>query len=242
MNSTLSYWENYARELRREKIIVEQWRLDRPPLPLGKNFLVITSWQREDVQESDQIPLIIDPGVGFPASHCTTNLIVKLVERYWQGGRALDVGTGTGVLAMVAARLVPGATIDAFDIDKDIVEHAAQSLALNHLSTQICLRQATIQEYFGGNYSLIMANLLSPIILQLLTDLCECLALDGRLIISGIPEEALTSYVVQWRWGQETIDCMSWELVRVGVERAGLQVLEVETQDQWIAAVLMRKA
>src|ERR1051326_6066180 len=97
--------------MRREDIVVEKWRLDRMPMILGKKFLLLTSWQRNKIDESriEKELLIIDPGLALSPYHATIDLAIRMLEDCWSGGRFLDAGTGSGVIALAAARLATGA-------------------------------------------------------------------------------------------------------------------------------------
>jgi ribosomal protein L11 methyltransferase len=132
-----------------------------------------------------------------------------------------DVGTGTGILAIAAALLVPGSRVVAIDVDSQAVEVARENIAINSLSGSIELRAGQPRELAAEKFDVIVANLTAEVIIDLVADLTQCLALGGRLILSGILSE-----------------------LAIDVERAlgagGFTVTERRVVGEWCALVAMR--
>ncbi|MBQ9263877.1 MAG: 50S ribosomal protein L11 methyltransferase, partial [Clostridia bacterium] len=106
----------------------ENWKQYYKPFRLGDHMVVKPTWEPWDTQEGDLI-IEIDPGMAFgTGTHETTAMCVGLIEKYYQGGTLLDVGTGSGILAIAAARL-GAAGIVAVDIDPDAVRVAKENVA-----------------------------------------------------------------------------------------------------------------
>jgi ribosomal protein L11 methyltransferase len=166
---------------------LKKWKEGYQPFKVGSRFLITPSWARPQLDEAERLIIEIDPGMAFgTGTHETTRLCLEALERYWRGGRLLDVGTGTGILAIGAARLYPGAFINACDIDEEAIVVASENLAINGVSKMINLAVGSAAQYRGGDFSLVIANLTADVIIPLLADLIACLARDGHLILSGI--------------------------------------------------------
>lgn len=220
-----------------------QWVMEREPFEVGRGFVVCRSWQREEVlanpRFADRYLLVADPGVAFGGAHSTTLICASIVEDYWKGGRLLDVGTGTGLLSMIAAVMYPESRIEAFDISLDVVEHAQLHLRLNRLAERVELRQAAISDYPEQAYDLIMANLLPDILEALHDDLIRCLKPGGLLVISGFADKKESSTYARF----------DWEITRSSGKNADamaemfseLELVERRVEDIWAALVLRRR-
>ena len=102
---------------------LEEWRKSWQPVETGR-FIVAPPWSELD-HSHNRIVIRIEPGMAFgTGTHETTRLCLAAIERYFSGNSFLDVGTGTGVLAIAAAKLSPEATITACDIDEAAIEIA----------------------------------------------------------------------------------------------------------------------
>jgi ribosomal protein L11 methyltransferase len=123
-------------------------------------------------------------------THETTRLCLKAIERHYRGGSVLDVGTGTGILAIAAAKLSQKPdrqggcpAITACDTDADAVEIAKENAELNQVADRIDFRVGTVDDK-TESADLVCANLTAPVIVELLPALIG--ATCGRLILSGI--------------------------------------------------------
>ncbi|MFY9227219.1 MAG: 50S ribosomal protein L11 methyltransferase [Blastocatellia bacterium] len=179
------------------KDVISMWYTFYNPYPLGSKFVVIRSWQmdelKEDLRYFKRIAIKIDPGVSFGRGHATTNLIVQAMEKYWQGGSILDVGTGTGILAIASFMLAKDknmeVNVDAFDISENIVEEAKRNLKINGINS-INLKLAEITDYPSKTYDVVIANLLPEIHEKIAKDLFNKVKKNGLLIVSGFPTES----------------------------------------------------
>ena len=133
---------------------------------------------------TDRILIRIDPGMAFgTGTHETTRLCLKAISKYFAGGSFLDVGTGTGILAIAAAKLAPGVPVSACDTDGQAIEIARDNARLNGLEDRIDFRVGSVDEQ-TPSADLVCANLTAPVIVELLPALLG--ATCGRLILSGI--------------------------------------------------------
>ena len=170
-----------AREVLDEDWLGE-WKKNWQPVKTGC-FVVAPPWS--DVPEaSGQVVIRIEPGRAFgTGTHETTRLCLTALEKYFGGGSLLDVGTGTGILAIAAAKLFPGARIEACDTDPEAIVIARENARLNGVAETIAFRHGTVEEA-TASADVVCANLTADVIVKLLPALLG--ATCGRLILSGI--------------------------------------------------------
>lgn len=162
-----------------------KWKESWQPFTVGERFLIVPSWAKSGL-ESERFVIELDPGMAFgTGTHETTQLCLQAIERYWRGGRMLDVGTGTGILAIAAALMYPEARIDACDNDPEAVPVAMENAQINRVADRISFRVGSASDY-RGSYELVVANLTADVILAILDDLLDRLAEHGTLVLSGI--------------------------------------------------------
>ncbi|MCK9229160.1 MAG: 50S ribosomal protein L11 methyltransferase [Syntrophales bacterium] len=168
----------------------ERWKKYFKPLRISKNIVIKPTWERYR-SEGGEIVIDIDPGMAFgTGQHASTRLSVNAIEDIIlkqtppEGWNVLDIGTGTGILAMCCAML--GADlVTAIDLDPLAVEIAAVNIAINDLHDRIRLvnRDASDME---GTFNLIVANLTAPALMNLRDRLVTMMAPGGYLVASGI--------------------------------------------------------
>ncbi len=173
----------------KEEDWAENWKQYYKPFRLGKHMVVKPTWEPWDAQADDLI-IEIDPGMAFgTGTHETTAMCVGLIEKYYQGGSLLDVGTGSGILAIAAARL--GAKgIVAVDIDPDAVRVAQENVAHNGLTDAIVVQEGDLLQGLSQRFQFAVANILAPVICMLAAPLKAHLLPGGKFICSGIIAEA----------------------------------------------------
>lgn len=156
----------------------------------GERIVVVPSWRTHEAQPDDII-ITLDPGMAFgTGQHETTRMCLEALERaVAPGARVLDVGCGSGILAIAAVKL--GATsITAVDIDPICVRVTKENAAINHTSIRTAVGSLGDAWPFGdrpaGAYDVIVANIIARAIIGMSADLASALAPGGRLITSGI--------------------------------------------------------
>jgi ribosomal protein L11 methyltransferase len=161
---------------------LSEWKKHWQPVEVGR-FIIAPSWSQPR-SPLDRIVIRIDPGMAFgTGTHETTRLCLKAIDKYFGGASFLDVGTGTGILAIAAAKLAPNASISACDNDADAVRIAHENAALNGVDDRIDFRVGSVsQEMPSADF--VCANLTVPVIIELLPALLG--ATCGRLVLSGI--------------------------------------------------------
>lgn len=167
-----------------EKDWNETWKKNFTPVDVGDNLTIIPSWLQT---ETDRIPVIIDPGMVFGTGHHeTTRTCLSLIEKASQNGnkrRLLDIGTGTGILAIGAGRLGFREVV-AVDIDPLCVDAAARNVAANGLGN-VEIMEGGIS-IVAETFDVIVANLLSEILTEIAPDLAARLKPGGTAILSGM--------------------------------------------------------
>jgi len=176
-----SLGELAARELPEQDWLTE-WKQHWQPVEVGR-FVIAPSWS-DPPTTPDRIVIRIDPGMAFgTGTHETTRLCLKAIDKYFSGGSFIDVGTGTGILAIAAAKLAPGARLIACDTDGDAIRIAHENAALNGVGEHIDFRVGSISEEMPSA-DFVCANLTALVIIELLPALLG--ATCGRLVLSGI--------------------------------------------------------
>ncbi len=175
------------RELRIHEVVdrdwLAEWKKDWQPVEVGNHFIIAPPWS-EINDAKDPIVIRIEPGMAFgTGTHETTRLCLAAIERYFKGGSFIDVGTGTGILAIAAAKLFPDARVEACDTDAEAIQIARENARLNNVSENVAFRVGTIEET-TASADCVCANLTADVIIELLPALLE--ATCGRLILCGI--------------------------------------------------------
>jgi len=199
---------------------LEEWKKHWQPVAVGR-FIIAPPWSDLPVSAggSGEEPIIvrINPGMAFgTGTHETTRLCLKAIEKHFRGGSFLDVGTGTGILAIAAAKMFPEARIEACDTDAEAVAIAKENSQLNDVRGDIDFRVGSIDEQ-TASADLVCANLTAPVIVELLPALLGVTC--GTLVLSGILESQI-------------------EMVQSRLLELSAQVREIEVDGEWIALVV----
>src|SRR5215510_2501086 len=200
-----------------------EWKKVWQPVQVGR-FTITPPWIQSKAPATeggpaaqDRIVIKINPGMAFgTGTHETTRQCLKAIANYFRGGSRLDVKTGTGILAIAAARMFANARIVACDTDENAIAIAKENARLNGVLDRIDFQIGTINDQ-TLSADLVCANLTAPVIVELLLLLLG--ATCGRLVLSGILDSQVDS--VQTRL---------WAL--------GANTLEVESDGEWVAMVI----
>ena len=194
---------------------LSEWKKHWQPVEVGR-FVIAPSWSEIQVAV-DRIVLRIDPGMAFgTGTHETTRLCLKAIDKYFAGGSFLDVGTGTAILAIAAAKLAPGARIIACDTDAEAIRIARENASLNGVAERIDFQAGSITEAMPSA-DFVCANLTAPVIVELLPVLLG--ATCGRLVLSGILDS-------------------QFEMVNRRLMQLTATVNEIMQDGEWIALVI----
>lgn len=169
-----------------------KWREGLGPRRVGERLIVTPSWTPPDAGPSD-IVITIDPQMAFgTGEHASTRGVLRLMENLVRpGATVLDMGTGSGVLAIAAAKLGAGLVLGV-ENDGDALINTRENVLANDCADRIALEEATIDKPWLAarphEYDLIVANVLSGVLEPLLGSFRDALAMGGKLIIAGIME------------------------------------------------------
>ncbi len=168
----------------------ESWKQHFPPIFVGKRFLILPPWEKAS-SERGRIVLALDPGMAFgtghhPSTQGSLEAIEWVCSKVGLPPKALDLGTGSGILALALAKLgVP--EVWAADIDPQVLPVARHNFALNQVS-HIHLTENPLAQ-IPGTFSLIVANILATTLISLEQDLADKTERGGQVILSGFQEE-----------------------------------------------------
>ena len=190
------------------------WKAFYHAMTIGNRLAVVPSWETMD---TDRAVLRLDPGMAFgTGTHETTSLCLEALDQLVQGGeRVLDIGTGSGILAIAALKL-GAAGAEGVDIDPMCVRTAGENAQLNGVDGKLKVLVGDLSDKATGKYDIITANIVANAILHLAPCVPGLLAEGGVFIASGI------------------IDAREEE-VCAGLAAAGLKVAEVRRQGGWVA-------
>lgn len=198
-----------------------EWKKSWQAVQVGR-FIIAPPWLTT-AESADPIIISIDPGMAFgTGTHETTRLCLKAIDRYYHGGSFLDVGTGTGVLAIAAAKCQKldreqgPVSIRACDTDADAIEIAKENAELNAVGDLIDFQVGSVDET-TPSADFVCANLTAPVIVELLPALIG--ATCGRLVLSGILDT------------QE-------KMVASRLAELGITEFEINGDGEWIAIVV----
>lgn len=162
------------------------WQKRFEPLRVGRHLLIVPPWKREE--KKGRATIVIQPGQAFGTGHHAStfgalSLLVRICESR-QITRALDIGTGSGILA-IAMHKFGAAEVTAIDQDAVALDNARENLELNHIDRAIRLSAAPLSS-IRGRFDLITANILSSVLIAMAPQLSSRLRTGGHLILAGI--------------------------------------------------------
>ncbi len=193
-----------------------EWKKNWQPIEVGRRFVVAPPWSEVNGVPG-RIVLRIEPGMAFgTGTHETTRLCLAAIEKHFDGGSFLDVGTGTGILAIAAAKLFHTARVEACDTNADSITIAHENARLNGVAERINFRVGTVDEA-SASATLVCANLTADVIVPLLPALVG--ASCGRLILSGILETQIDGVVAR-------------------LSELGIDEYEVMSAGEWVALTI----
>lgn len=198
-----------------ERDWLEEWKQSWQPVEIGR-FIIAPPWS--DVSDRhDRLIIRIEPGMAFgTGTHETTRLCLDAIQKHFSGGSFLDVGTGTGILAIAAAKLFPDAHVEACDTDEAAVTIARENAEANGVAEQINFRVGTVDDS-TASADLVCANLTADVISHMLPILVSLSC--GKLILSGILETQI-------------------EMVQSGLHACGIDDFEIAQDGEWVALIL----
>jgi ribosomal protein L11 methyltransferase len=198
-----------------ERDWLEEWKQSWQPVEIGR-FIIAPPWSNlGDVH--DRLVIRIEPGMAFgTGTHETTRLCLDAIQKHFAGGSFLDVGTGTGILAIAAAKLFPQSHISACDTDETAIAIARENAQLNSVAEQINFWANSINDS-TASADLVCANLTADVITRIMPALVGVTC--GKLILSGILETQI-------------------EMVQAGLHERGIDDFEIVQDGEWVALIV----
>nr|AUN36115.1 ribosomal protein L11 methyltransferase [uncultured bacterium] len=193
---------------------LEEWKQNWQPVEIGR-FIIAPPWTNlENIH--DRLVIRIEPGMAFgTGTHETTRLCLNAIQKYYYGGSFLDVGTGTGILAIAAAKLFPEAQIEACDTDETAIAIARENAELNGVAEQINFWVGSIDD--STESVDLVANLTANVVTELIPTLVGVTC--GRLILCGILETQV-------------------EMVQAALHECGIDNFEIMHDGEWVALII----
>ena len=199
------------------------WKAYYKPIKIGERLVIVPAWEKYTPAEGELI-VRMDPGMAFgTGTHETTRLVIKLLETYTKAGcRMLDVGTGSGILAICASKLGAG-ECRAYDIDPMAVRVANENIKDSGLANITCEVSDLLRQVDKSRpYDLICANIVADIIIRMTPDVGELMHKDTVLLASGIILER----------SDDVVECF---------EKHGFRIVERLEENGWCGLAVMKK-
>ena len=164
----------------------EQWEKTLQPIEIGNTLTIKPTWTKYDNSGNRSI-ILIDPKMSFGTGyHETTRLTLTLLERFLQkGSSVLDVGTGTGILAIAAVKLGAAKAV-GIDTDEWAIDNARENIILNNVAHQVEIDLRSLDNYSSESFDLITANLTLNTNIEMLNRFFTVLIPKGILLLSGL--------------------------------------------------------
>ena len=199
----------------------EVWKQFYKPFRAGKSLVVKPTWEPYAPKPGDRV-IEIDPGMAFGSgTHETTGMCLELLEEAVHGGeRVIDVGTGSGILAIGAA-LLGAKDVLAIDIDPTAVKVARENVAHNHLEQTVTTLEGNLLEKVDAQCEVCVANIIADVICMFAAPLNDHIIPGGLFICSGIIKEREQD-------------------VTGALLAAGYAILEIRRKGEWVAMISRR--
>ena len=197
-----------------ERDWLEEWKQNWQPVEIGR-FIIAPPWSNLG-DTRDRVVIRIEPGMAFgTGTHETTRLCLDAIQKHYYGGSFLDVGTGTGILAIAGAKLFPDAHIEACDTDETAIAIARENAHANG-ADQINFWAGSIDDT-TASADLVCANLTADVITKMMPALVGVTC--GKLILSGILETQV-------------------EMVQAALHECGIDEFEITQDGEWVALIV----
>ena len=192
------------------------WKKYYHAMDIGNRLAIVPGWEQ---YETDRTVITMDPGMAFgTGTHETTSLCLETLDSLVKGGeRVLDIGTGSGILAIAALKL-GAAVAEGVDIDPMCVRTAGENARRNGVQDRFTVLVGDLSDKASGQYNIITANIVAAAILSLAPHVPALMAPGARFIASGI------------------IDTRKDEVL-TGLRAAGLEPVEVKEKRGWVCII-----
>ena len=194
----------------------KKWKEKWTVTHVTDNIAVVPSWLKYEPKENE-IAITLDPGCAFgTGTHQTTQLCMKALEKYFKKGNTMaDIGTGSGILAILAKKL-GGDKVFGCDIDETVIDVCKDNARINGVSVTFELNTA---DKITEKYDFVCANILHFVLAEIMGDLKNITKQNGLISLSGILDEKK-------------------DMVLDAIKRENLKIIDTLMQDQWISFVV----
>ncbi len=197
----------------------EEWEKGITPIEVTDKIVIKPSFKQYD-EKKGQIIITIDPKMSFgTGEHQTTKLVLQLLENYTPlKGKILDVGTGTGILAIAAIKLGAKSAL-AIDNDEWCIENAEENILMNDVNHSCKFSLAEINNINEYDFDLIIANIQKNVLIEIAPEIKKHLKVNGYIILSGL--------LIQDE--NDILDIYG---------KLGFAIIDKKQMDEWIAMIL----
>ncbi|MDI2588170.1 50S ribosomal protein L11 methyltransferase [Psychrobacillus sp. NEAU-3TGS] len=195
------------------------WKKYYHPVKISNRFTIVPTWEDYERVNTDELIIELDPGMAFgTGTHPTTVMCLQALEKTVQKGiSVIDVGTGSGVLSIGAAKL-GAASIHALDLDEVAVQSAKENISLNKVSDVVQVTHGNLLDNVNEKADIVVANILAEIIMTFTNDAYSIVKDGGLFITSGII-------------------ATKKEDVRNSLQQAGFEIEEVMMMEDWVTII-----
>ncbi|PLR93811.1 50S ribosomal protein L11 methyltransferase [Bacillus sp. T33-2] len=199
------------------------WKKYYNPVKISEKFTIVPTWEEYTPVHSDEVIIELDPGMAFgTGTHPTTVMCIQALERtVRQGDSVIDVGTGSGVLSIAAAKLGAG-RVEALDLDDVAVKAAKLNIKLNKVQEIASVRQNNLLDGVNGPADIIVANILAEVIVRFVDGAARIVKAGGYFITSGIIQQKKQD-------------------VKDSLIKAGFEIEEIMVMEDWVAIIAKKK-
>jgi ribosomal protein L11 methyltransferase len=208
-------------ELVEDKNWNEEWEKTITPIQVTDKIIITQTFHQYDPKPG-QLILTIDPKMSFgTGEHQTTKLMLSMIEKYITGGeKVLDVGSGSGVLAIASVKL-GGSLANAVDNDEWCLENATENCKLNNVEKQVEVKLGEISSIEENNFDTILANIQKNVLMEIANEIAARVIESGVVILSGLLKEDKNDIINEY-------------------SKYGFSLLEKGEMDEWIVLVIKK--
>lgn len=200
-----------------------EWKKYYKPVRISERLVVKPTWETFDTKEPEDIIIELDPGMAFgTGTHPSTVLSLRALEKVMDGGeRVVDIGSGSGILSIAAAKL-GAANVTALDLDDAAVQASRENVAINKVQSQVDVQKNDLLTGITQTFDIAIANILAEVIVRFASDVAARLASGGIYITSGI------------------IKTKVWDVQKALVDNHFV-IMETFHQDDWVAIIAQKR-
>ncbi|WP_366924119.1 50S ribosomal protein L11 methyltransferase [Metallumcola ferriviriculae] len=226
LDNLAEYFDDYRAEIAltevKESDWANAWKRFYKPVKVSERIVIKPTWEQYQLEGNEKV-IELDPGMAFgTGTHPTTVMSIRALEQYLPtGARVIDVGAGSGVLAIAAAKLGAEQVL-AIDIDPLALKVAAANVEINAVSSRVQVRPGNLLVDVESQADLVVANIIADVIMDLAGQVWQRLESEGLFIASGIIDDR----------GDEVVEYL---------QAKGFIIETVLHQEGWVALVV-RKA